>query len=53
MIVLKEKLFFTQQNVYTSINDTPTTKMHKHEYIEIFYVLEELNYGYPLESCWL
>ena len=40
MIVLKEKLFFTQQNVYTSINDTPTTKMHKHEYIEIFYVIE-------------
>ena len=40
MIVLKEALFFAQRSIYTAISDAPSTKPHRHEYIEIFYVID-------------
>ena len=39
MIILKERNFFQEQNLYTSINDVPSSVPHQHEFIEVFYVV--------------
>jgi len=39
VIILNEQKFFNQQSIYTSSNDVPSSVPHRHEFIEIFYVI--------------